>query len=444
MPSTEYVYGTRHAVERLSELLRMAPTRHVRWAHFGDSQETSPGGAGFAFLNRLNFELVTRFTGGVTRESNIATAVSATGPWLCRSGVINTGTSTALPSNQILPNVQIRTCQLMEGTGANRADGFAHLLDFNGANSQAAAEIPSRSYVDNTATFDYEAFVVQASGAPDLRYRFYGHDTEAVDYFVDAATTDVEGTDGTGGIVKITLPNIICPTPETTPYLTIVLGSSSSETRVEVAGGRFINTGISGGINIQSFGVGGYHTDDLVDNHGSAGQMFNVMGPWDIVGMQYGTNDVYAASKSASEIMTDLKANIALIRSWATNDPLIIIISETPRIEGATARNDDADELVELQREYAASTPGVVMLDLRAVVENLSPPWTREAEQALWDLNDNNTACIYLNSSPNTDVVHYGDLAGRAAAIGIAQCLERSFSPALRITPARHRTARLG
>lgn len=427
MAQTQYVYGQPWSLRRLSDLLEEAATRQIRWAHFGDSQETSPGGNGTEFMNRLSFELLTRFTNGVTSESRIQNVASETGHWLGRAGRQSEGPSTALTTAEILPNFgdlrEIGRVISIDGSG------FIHVLDYNATNADADADTPIRAYIDNTATFNYEVFVVQSPGAPDLAYRFHGRASESPGYFVGSTVQTIKGTDGPAGtIAKITIPDVSIDDPATTPWLNMITGSATT-TRIPIIGGRFISQTDVGGITIQPFGEGGAMASWLLDNHGSAGPMFAAFGPYDIIGFQYGTNDVYGGDKTATEIMADIEANIDAVRSWAGNDPLVVLISEAPRIKGTTAQDTQADALQVALREYADANWGIVMLDARAVVEQLPTPWTREAEEPLTTgAGTIEDPYVFTNNIYLNDVVHYKPAGAIAYAQAVAQCLERVYS----------------
>ena len=133
-------YVTVQDFQRFQEVWDKAESQNVRIALFGDSQETSPGGAGRVYVPRLNYEFFKHF--GKIGESFVAPGIGSYGggappaEWLLLGAPGSVvGHEVGLPLRQRLPGVSTRIYR-------SNAFGQNTLLDTSNLNLEEGTEIP--------------------------------------------------------------------------------------------------------------------------------------------------------------------------------------------------------------------------------------------------------------------------------------------------------------
>lgn len=260
-------------------------TRTVRILILGDSQETSPGGAGDVYVPRLNYELWRRY--GNTPETPFAPVGGNTGAgppadWLVRT-------------TQAVPGPIPASGSFPPGIYAWAFDPscWGSLLSWerDGSYLDPGAIVLPRSYMA-------EPVRLEVFGTGTIGYQTMPSDTGQPSYWatvVDSGSVPLPGSTpflGSAGH----------------PYMHVVIGSGGT-----VTGARFVSADPHGVI-VSSFSQGGYKASDFLANNSACGALIAQLGI-DAVAVCYGANDS-AAGHTPQQYAADMAAVRDLVRSW--------------------------------------------------------------------------------------------------------------------------------
>jgi len=368
-----------------------AETENVRIALFGDSQETSPAGAGAIYIPSLNFEFYQHF--GKVGESFVSPGFSSFGggspaaEWLLQGSPGSFGHTFAgtLRSTQLLPGTTSRII-------TSSAFGMSTMLDTTNVNLSGNGVLGQDGPLwhpndEIVAT----VFGVTREGSDEFSWRASPTNESSGSHFRPNSATGTTsiGLDGPSGQI---LSQEVGPLPFNglARQQLIVRGTGSNG--AELAGVRFQNLSTPGGISIQDFSAGGYTTRSFRANHQAAGKMLTAFGVWDAILLHTGANDAYSfRSSSAVNFQRDVSEFIDMIRGpdWLDNpNQKFILVTDPYRNEGAASINFQFDQYAGALAELALNDPNVMAVNSR-----------RLAEQLGWNENDPER---FL-----TDIVHY-------------------------------------
>ena len=400
MSDPAIVSGTAKAISRMRDIVSTAAYQHQRFAIFGDSQETWPGGSGTAFNTYLHLAMIDAFCAGRVSYSPIGHGLSYGGGSPPADFIVSGGnastTSVSLPltAAEILPNMYVRHATSANGLILSLQHNYTKASggDFSGN---------TRDVWGNRDPFYFDFWCVQNddTGAADPIAMFIPNESNASDYF-DAVATEYRVNEpnldsADGNILKFTTPELVLPNPEADPFAQVRTRGSSSTLPVTFVGqGRFRKVVDVGGMSFQSFSVGGYTVGSVLANHANAGPMYKILGPWHATIIGSGSNDVYPETTTPEQVILNLDLLIDAIRgsSWLDDkEHLFIIVAEVPRAADTTTVGGRAAaaRLAKLQEEYARTKENVVFINPITVVSRLTPPWTAAQEES---------ARLYLNT----------------------------------------------
>jgi len=376
--------------QRWIDLLAGADTGMVRIAMLGDSQETSPGGAGNRLLPRMNEQLWLR-AGGHVGESILMGNTSLGGgsppaDFLWRNALASpNGAPTGLSQSQRLPNVSPRRHRAKDSS--TQSYGSLSMLLFDGS-LVASPGIPLRDYFRRGVDIRAEVFVVTSPGSGDVSWNCRPRATNAQSYFAPAITgsgTLAMHADSDG---PLELRSAMTPTlviPAETPFVQVEIWGTSLTHDTEVLGVRFVDVEARRGFVVQSLSVGGYQSRHLIDNHGESGYMLKGLG-FTCAILAYGANDATAPGVTPAVFRSRTNANIEWIRD-AMDDPTFpVILMGDPHRKGVTVEQQaryDAQPAV--LAELAHADPNVAFINMRRITfEDLG--WGPQDESFLADV----------------------------------------------------------
>lgn len=407
--SSGIIYYAGSAIEKWKSIYQAAKTTPIVIPMFGDSQETSPGGFGNEVLPALNYNLAKGF-GGYTGKVYVKSFGSYGGglppaDYMLRG--TNAGVYTSnLTGNYVPPNF---LPQKMSGTATTY--GAATLLQHNCIDVKSGAGIPSGlDLFGRGEPFYVDIWARQYSGSQELTWQYSVQSSNIATYFntnLSTGITSVGLDNAANGIIKITVGPFQNPTPITTPYNSFVTRAAALNNGADVLALQFRRATGAGGIHVVSAGSSGYRVDTFLTNHGNCGPyLVQAMDQSGVVFLHYGANDIYGGY-SASTVRSNYEALIAALRgaSFFNNANLLVVIfTETPRINGTTAQDTQTDLLIDELYDLADNDHNVMIVNTRAMVE--SRGFTRE------------TGAVFLE-----DTVHYNATGARLVAYVEAEAL---------------------
>ena len=370
----EYTYTQSSA--SFAALWLQAKTRTVRIALLGDSQETSPGGKGYVYMPRLNYEAWRRF--GNVPESFVAGYGSygdgaPWGDWLLRGAAAAPGATPTriLPARQ-LPNISAAAHSAAAGDRNINGQWYGQLTILH----QDAASIAPEALV-STGT-DYfctggsvraEIFAASYPGSGEVHYIARPIDTNTANYYAvpSAEGTSTMGLDAVDYAIKsVTTP----PLPYAGHrYLQLELLGSDDAALTDIIGVRFISDQCPRGIVIQGLSAGGLSAKDFIEKYGEAGDLFRAMG-FDAAILHFGANDI-GQGASAATFRADTETLIARIRAWTKDSNFPVILMSDPYRKGLTpAMEEEYDRYPGAQRAIAASDPHVLLVNSRRLMDD--------------------------------------------------------------------------
>lgn len=355
--------------EHFRTLLCAGHESMLRIALIGDSQETSPGGAGSSYVPNLNERFFRRhgFVGETVVMSN--RSVGGGDPpadWLWRGGIAApSGPPSGIPEMARLPNVTPR--QHWAKSSPGQSYGMIAMLLFDGSLTGDPL-LPLAPYFDWTSA-DIRAEILLATKpvSGGVSWKAMPQSTNLINYF---ATTTGGGEvhpdlDSTGPIAlrSAWTPPLVF---DGKPYMQVELWGTSTEVTTEIIGLRYVDFSDHRGVVVQSLGAVGARVRDLVVKHGDSGWMFAGLG-YDIAVLHFGVNDA-GGLISPEEWKQDLVEAVAWIRT-ATNDPTfpIVIAGDVHRNQYTADQQAAFDAQPGIAAEVVAEHPNMAAINLRRI-----------------------------------------------------------------------------
>jgi hypothetical protein len=393
---------------RFSKLWAQAKVGVVRVAVLGDSQETSPGGKGYVYIPRLNYEAWRRF--GNVPESFVAGYSSygggaPWGEWLLRGAAAAPGASpTRILPERLLPNISVAAHSTATGNRNVNGQWYGQLIVLH----QDAASVAPEALV-STGT-DYfctggpvraEIFAATYPGSGDVHYIARPIDTNTSNYY---ATPSAEGTSTMGlntadyAIKSVTTP----PLPYAGHrYLQLELLGSADAALTDIIGVRFKSDICPQGMVFQGFAAEGYTTEDFLTRHLDAGALFRALGFHAAV-LHLGANDAGRAT-TAETYKSQTEQLIAMLRSW-TGDPSfpIVLMSDPYRTGLLPTMQQELNRFVGAHFAIALADPNVLVINSRRLMDDRGWNETRPdriAEVLLDDVHYTPQGAIELSTA---------------------------------------------
>ena len=391
------------------EIWTKAESETVRLALFGDSQETSPGGAGARYIPRLNYEFYKLY--GKVGETFVSPGFGNYGnngpaEWLLRGGAgSSVGNSDGnLLSAQRLPGTRTRIY-------TSSAFGNNTMLDTSNEALREGTEVPAEFLWNSKHNITATIFGVTFPGSDEFAWRTKPTDG-GLDFFQnnsETGTTSIGLDAEAGQFVSEEIGPLLFNGFSRQQLLVRATGKAGAE----LVGVRYKNLTTPGGVSVQDFAAGGYRTDSFLNNHGEAGKMLAAFGPWDAILVHTGTNDAFSGiGDSAVEYQQNVLEFMEAVRGpeWLNNPTQkFILITDPQRIDTPFFRQDQFDQYAGALAQIALNDPYVMAINSRRSTEELG--WNKEnGALFLSDVVHYNAAGAILMAKVDTELMFNGDI----------------------------------
>ncbi|MBY0248300.1 MAG: SGNH/GDSL hydrolase family protein [Nitrospiraceae bacterium] len=348
----------------------------VRVAVLGDSEEASPGGMGYAYIPRLNYEAWRRF--GNVPESFVAAYGSygggtPWGEWLLRGGAAAPGASpTRIAPERLLPNIQVAAHSTNAGDRNVNGQWYGQLPVLR----QDAASVAPEALVSTGANYfctggavRAEIFAATYPDSGEVHYIARPIDTITGDYF---ALPTAQGTLTMG----LAAANYAIKSMTTSPlpyaghrYLQLELLGSSNTALTDIIGVRFKSDACPQGMVFQGFASGGYTTIDFLTRHWDAGALFRALGFHAAV-LHLGANDA-GRGITAETYKVHTEQLITMLRAWM-NDPAfpIVLMSDPFRAGWPPTIQEEFNRFAGAHFAIALADPNVLVINSRRLMDD--------------------------------------------------------------------------
>jgi lysophospholipase L1-like esterase len=371
-PCTSYLEVDRvfaREPEFFAEFWQRGFTEHLRIAVFGDSQETSPEGAGSAYIPNINRRLHDYY--GHSGETILMTHKSVGGGlppagWLWRGGLAApNGTASILQADELPPNIAARAHR--QKSPATQSYGLLAMLLYDGSLT-SDPELPVQPYFSIDNPIAVEILAVTAPGSGGISYRILPNSVNVGNYFatptgagVLTPKLDVEATE----VVAVCTPAIELAG---LPYAQVEVWGSSLEAPTQILGVRYVDLAEHRGVTVQSIAAGGYRTHSFLTHHANSGPVVRGMG-FDLVLIHTGCNDA-GGGRTAEEYQQALMELIAWIRGSVGDPNLpVVIVGDVHRSDWPPQIQQEYDRYPWAARQVAESDHRVMAVNLRRITE---------------------------------------------------------------------------
>ena len=403
-----YTYTQSPTVFR--QIFANAISQPVRVALFGDSQETSPGGAGTVYVPRVNYEMYLRY-GQVSETKVMSNGSTGSGSppadWL-----VSSSGSIPVQSPPTIQNVSTYVLPSMSIIGHSTKNGG---ININGENYgqldvlrkdallvAAGAGIPTTNdYFCLGATVGAELFAITYQVSGELTVRMLPTNATTNNYFATLAGTQTSAI-GLESPVRAIKTWALSGIPMNGfLYQQLEVNGSENSKLTNFIGLRYISESCSQGVVVNTFSAGGYTADSVLANHGNSGPLLAAIGPH-VAWLHFGANGIGGVAFTAVAYQARLQQLIQFIRTAVGNPSFPVILSaDIYRTGIATAdRIAQYDLYTGAAYNIARVDPNVMLLNSRRLMDDIG-------------LNANNPAVV---AAMLTDGVHYTDLGAQTLA----------------------------
>ena len=394
----------------------------VRVAWIGDSQETSPGGAGAAYVPRLGYEFFLRYDN--VPETQLATPSvfhSRTSPgaeFLLQGSTLDSQparhSAAQLPPGLASAGFRTRDVhtypylsQLVhdgQGTGAALRPQAYFKTGYRPAGDGPAA------HPHGAVSAQVFAFA-QPAGSGEVRWEAQPLAGGAAPSFTEYSATGVT-TMGLSGGSGVRSETVTLPFTAGKPYQQVMMYGTSNSVATDVLGVRFRSTVDTRGVAVQDLAAGGYRTASYLQLHRDSGPVFAAL-DFDAAVLHFGANDA-AQGVTAEQFRADQQALVDAVRAWAGDPQFKVILAGDPyRRELSPAQQAEYDRYAGAQKSIADADPNVMVLNGRRLTHDIG--WHPGAEAGRW----------------LGDAVHYTAAGSKAlAAREVAALMGQSTLPA--------------
>lgn len=381
-----YVYA--QDISKFTGLVNRAQNETIRLAMFGDSQETSIGGAGSIYVPRLNYEGWKVF--GNVPETFVASygsyGASGTpyGDWLITGSRAAPGASiTRLQNDQILPGIVVGAHTLNVGNNNINGEWYGQLVQFrqNAVGIHPDASIPTDI---NYMCTDIHAQVFAATNISSGNIQYYTkpyNSTGIGNFFASITNTVVVPMSLTSPVFAI--KSAFTPTLgfNGQTYQQVELVGDSLNVLTDVVGIRFISNTCIKGLVIQSFAAGGYKAASIIEKHANAGEMFKAFNFHGAL-LHFGANDG-SLGISANDHKIQVLALIVKIREWMGDNTFpIILVSDPYRDRLTDTQQKEFDKYPGVYYIIAQKDANIAVLNSRRLMEDIG--WKRDGSSSIY------------------------------------------------------------
>lgn len=362
--------------QAFGSLFNGANSQTVNISVFGDSQETSPVGAGQVFIPQLNYDAWQKY--GNAPETPIGTgnsyySGSPPAQWLIEGANPSPGTEPGrVPAGQVLPGMTVVSSYALDGSAINGQQyGQMFELAQDASNVAAAANIPTtNNYFNTSGRVVAQIFAATNASSGEISYTARPSGSNSPYFFAPATTTGTLAMglqSPTPGVLSALTPALDFNGQK---YMQLEVGGTDSNKLTDIVGARFINLDHPQGMVFTNLAAGGYQTSSFLSNDPDAGPMYKAMG-FDAAIVHTGANDS-GNSVTAVQFEADQKALISAIRSWVGDPNYKVILIGDPDRAGLTPdQRTQFDQYVGAQIDIAESDPNVMVVNDRRLANDI-------------------------------------------------------------------------
>ena len=342
------------SMENFRSIFRNARTQGTGITILGDSQETSPGGAGVHYVPSLGHEFF-KFYGNVPR-SGLVVGRSQASAWLSSASTAGTLSFDGINS---LTEV---------GTYGNAPPNYGLLAQLaTDGYTTPFLDVPDGGYF-NGNDVEAELIVRARPGSGEVYWRANLTDDDRRSYFggevIGSGTTNLNLDRSKVEFVSTSLGTFSL---DDHTALQIVARGANDNATADIAGVRFHNAGDSSGISVQTFSINGGTARQFLDSSSADLGFFSLVAEDEVIAIQVGTNDA-GRGLTAAGFKDDLEEMILALRAGTGNPELPIILISDPDVNNLTEeRRLEYDLYPGVAAELAAEYSNVLALNTRLI-----------------------------------------------------------------------------
>lgn len=400
--------------EVFAEMFERARCETVHAILLGDSQETSPGGAGAVYIPRLQYEFWLRYANAPMTP--VADMMASDGggmtpsDWLLRTANTVQGvTESRVPSAMLPPGTRGCKSSTLDGTNINQGQYYPQLvvLQNDCLDTAAAADLRGRmDFFPRSAQVYLDVFAATNPSSGEVNVSVMSSATGGPHFFspiLESYQTNM-GLEAPEGEVRVQRIGPLAGVPGN--YCFVGLSGTDAQKYTDIVGARFVNASDPRGWSITSFAEGGYKTPDFMARHGQSGAFLRAMTP-EVVFICYGANDA-TNDHTAQQFKANLRDLIAFLRAVTRPDLRVILMSDPLRAMLPESQDQELALQARMHWELAQEDPLVCSLNSRRLTHEAG--WTPSRH-------------IYYT----TDRVHYSPLGAWVKAELEARTLFDAF-----------------
>jgi lysophospholipase L1-like esterase len=347
-------------LSRFSALLNEGHSRTLRIVYLGDSQETTPGGAGAVYVPRLNYELWTIY--GNCPETPVSYTGWTTGAqpycdWLTRNAAATPGgLPGTVPSGSMPPGSNPLLYR------STTVYGHLAMLQHDAAGIDPGALIGGQAaYFNRSGPYALDVFASTLPLSGSVAWQAKPCGTPVANYFVSPLAQGTLAMSLSAPTFSVAVGSTP-PLPQTAGYMQVELRGTDPAAPTQILGYRYRSLSHPHGAVVSSFSAGGYRTRDFLQNHGESWDFLRAVGP-DMVWLGYGANEA-GQGLSAAEFRADQEALVARLKHELPNTPVVLVAD--PYRTGAGA---EFDAYAWAQYQMAQADSGLLTLNSRRVLD---------------------------------------------------------------------------
>ncbi len=365
-------------LSRFAALFEAARTQTVRIALIGDSQETTPSGAGAVYVPQLNYQAF-QYYGNVPETMvggcSYYGASDVPSEWLLAgANDLPAPITTRLAPDQLLPGITAASHRSLSGS----LRGQLTMLLPNATGLVAGAGIPTDvQYFPTDGTVTARVFAATHADSGEIYYRVKPTNASMPDY---GAAVTAEGLLPLGlqSSVPLAVKSGLTPPLDLAGkrYLQIELAGDSGDKLTDILGIQYLNQTHPQGMVFHRLAAGGYTAARFLESHANAGAFFSAM-DFDAVFLHLGANDADRLD-TAGSFKTDVEALIRQVRTWTGNDQFKFILSaETDRVLWTATKRSEYAQYAGALLDIAMHDENVMILNSRRLMADVG--WFRNS-----------------------------------------------------------------
>lgn len=373
---------TGEGLHRVRSILREGNTQIRRIALFGDSQETSPGGAGNAYIPRLQRNLQERF-GYIGETPFFGTSPQGSGSppagWLMVINIAQDGPlDSAITSDRVPPGLNVKG-NVLPSEGGPQQNGGYFCLVHDGILTGDPISLP-HNRMNPAHQIAAEILVFDTGNGAGAKYNLRPTDIPTEwSAPVGSEEFTLEPISGSPGVLLGRSSSLYRGTKK---YHRIEILGTDPVDPIEIAGVRFVDMEQQNGILVQAFSSGGYTAASFLAHHAKSAGILRAINPHVAI-LQYGANDMNSWGPLAFE--QDVRSLVAFIRETMDDPCFPIVLFGEPWRWLPMAIQHRQDQYPAVLENIANSESGIVAINMRRLLEERYG-WNEDYDPHLTDL----------------------------------------------------------